>query len=196
MDREVCPPAETRIRCSPALDIVLVSRLTLFQAAKSRYIAFGLGSLCSGRYHLCFQINKTLWRRFLILPERMIVITKQTLYLTVKYELRLRSPAIVSFRWAFFSSCWDIFLRWSYQKSSPWRELECWWICFVPSYSSGWGWDLAVFSSCALLKFWLMDLHAFCPSRKGSQFVYLSDDSPDWECGKEIASCYFGVTWS
>lgn len=60
MDREVCPPAETRIRCSPALDIVLVSRLTLFQAAKSRYIALGLGSLCSGRYHLCFHINKTL----------------------------------------------------------------------------------------------------------------------------------------
>lgn len=109
---EVCPPAETRIRCSPALDIVLVSRLTLFQAAKSRYIAFGLGSLYSGRYHLRFQINKTLWRRFLILPERiMIVITKQMLYLTVKYESRLRSPAIVSFRWAFRSSCWDFFLE-------------------------------------------------------------------------------------
>lgn len=39
---EVYPSTETRIRCAPALDIVLVSRLTLFQAAKSRYIAFGL----------------------------------------------------------------------------------------------------------------------------------------------------------
>lgn len=71
---KVCPSTETRIRCSPALDIVLVSRLTLFQAAKSRYIAFGLWSLCSGRYHLLFQINKTLSRRFLILPGRIMIV--------------------------------------------------------------------------------------------------------------------------